>query len=343
MSRLRLINRGAEEAAVTITGMDDRGTSSDGTVAVTVPAGAARTLTAAELESGGTGMTGALGDGGGKWRLTVTSEGSIHAMSLLSSPTGHLTNLSTAPSLKDGDGAHRVAMFPSASDETLQGFARVRNLGDAEARVTIRARDDTDWEYEPLTLTVAAGRTAPFNSDDLEQGNAGKGLTGGTGAGQGDWRLELSSESDIEVLAYIRTTDGFLTAMHDAAPAEGDAHQVVIFNPGSNDRQRSWLRIVNAGAAPAAISITGVDDRGASPGGPVRLDGAGRRGSRAHGGGAGVGRRGAGRRVGRRRGQVAPGGRVGPAGAGVEPAVEPDGSPDEPVDGDRAGQFCGDG
>ena len=270
VSRLRLINRGEEDALVTITGEDDLGLSLGGAVEVTVAAGATRTLTAAGLESGGEGMTGALGDGTGKWRLRMTSAGQIHAMSLLSSPTGHLTNLSTAPSL-ERDGMHHVSMFPSASDEMLQGFVRVRNRGDQEARVTIRAHDDRGREYEPLTLTVAAGAVAAFNSDHLEQGNPDKGLTGSTGAGQGDWRLELSSESDIEVLAYIRTTDGFLTAMHDAAPTEGNAHLVPIFNPGSNDRQVSRLRILNAGEEPASVSITGIDDRGASPGGAVRV------------------------------------------------------------------------
>ena len=271
VSRLRLINPGEAEARVSIVGVDDRGMSPGGTVAVTVAARATRTLTAAELESGGAGMTGALGDGAGKWRLTVTAEEQIDAMSLLASPTGHLTNLSTAPALRDGHGVHHVSMFPAASDATLQGFARVRNRGDTEARVTIRAYDDTDWEYEPLTLTVAPGTVAPFNSDDLERGNAGKGLAGSTGSGQGDWRLELSSESDIEVLSYIRTTDGFLTAMHDAAPVAGNTHRVSMFNPGSNDRQVSRLRLVNAGEDSAAVTITGVDDRGASPGGAVRL------------------------------------------------------------------------
>ena len=60
-------------------------------------------------------MTGALGDGAGKWQLTVKSESSIHALSLLSSPTGHLTNLSTAPS-NLVDGIHDVSLFPSAAD-----------------------------------------------------------------------------------------------------------------------------------------------------------------------------------------------------------------------------------
>ena len=51
----------------------------------------------AVLESGDTGLVGALGDGAGKWQLVVRANRTIHAMRLLSSPTGHLTNLSTAP------------------------------------------------------------------------------------------------------------------------------------------------------------------------------------------------------------------------------------------------------
>ena len=64
---------------------------------LTVPAGAARTYTAAQLEEGTPDLTGALGDGAGKWRLTVHSSEPISVMSVLASPTGHLTNLSTAP------------------------------------------------------------------------------------------------------------------------------------------------------------------------------------------------------------------------------------------------------
>ena len=271
VSRLRLLNTGDEEAEVTIAGTDDRGMSPGSAVEVAVAAGASRTLTAAELESGDPGMTGALGDAAGKWRLTVTSEGSIYAQSLLSSPTGHLTNLSTAPS-NEVDGVHEVALFPSASDASgRQGFVRVINHTESTAEITITAHDETDWTYDPLTLTVAAGQVAHFNSDDLEQGNVGKGLTGSTGAGEGDWRLTLSSDSDIEVLSYIRTTDGFLTAMHDVAPAVDTRHEVAIFNPGSNTAQVSRLRLVNAGDEIAEITITGTDDGGTSPGSDISL------------------------------------------------------------------------
>ena len=127
------------------------------------------------------------------------------------------------------------------------------------------------WEYDPLTLSLAGGQVAHFNSNDLERGNAGKGLTGSTGAGEGDWRLALSSDADIEVLAYIRTTDGFLTAMHDVAPVSDTRHRVAIFNPGSNTAQVSRLRMVNGGDTAAEVTIAGIDDRGLSPGDDVQL------------------------------------------------------------------------
>ena len=271
VSRLRLLNTGEEAGEVTIEGTDDRGVSPGGAVEVAVAAGASLTLTAAELESGGPDMTGALGDGAGKWRMAVTSNQPIHAQSLLSSPTGHLTNLSTAPS-NVADGVHEVALFPSASDASgRQGFVRVINHADETAEITITAHDETDWTYDPLTLSLAGGEVAHFNSNDLEQGNPGKGLTGSTGAGEGDWRLELSSDTDIEVLAYIRTTDGFLTAMHDVAPVSETHHQVAIFNPGSNTAQVSRLRLVNGGDTAAEVTIIGIDDRGLSPGDELQL------------------------------------------------------------------------
>ena len=67
-------------------------------VILSLPEGASRTLTAQELESGdGEGVSGALGTGADKWQLVVTADRSVQVMSLLSNPTGHLTNLSTAP------------------------------------------------------------------------------------------------------------------------------------------------------------------------------------------------------------------------------------------------------
>ena len=52
-------------------------------------------LSASELESGGDGFKGSLGDGEGKRRLTVSSAAPLGVMSLVEDEQGALSNLST--------------------------------------------------------------------------------------------------------------------------------------------------------------------------------------------------------------------------------------------------------
>ena len=261
-SRLRIVNLGTDTATATVAGVDDAGAAS-GEVAVEIPAESAVDLTSAELEAGTAG-SGALGDGTGKWRLEVTSDADLVVMSLLEGTAGFLTNLSTVPAAA-ADGVHAVPLFPSFSGSVRQGFVRVVNHADAEAEVSIAAFDESDRDYPTPTLTIGANRVAHFNSTDLEMGNPDKGLAGGTGAGEGDWRLELTSAAAIEVLSYIRTGEGFLTSMHDVVRGTENRHRVVFFNPGRNVNQVSRLRMANAGADPATVTITATDDSGASP------------------------------------------------------------------------------
>ena len=270
VSLLRLVNHGDESAEVTVRAVDDQGQSPGRDVLFTLAPGTARAPTAADLESGAE-ATGALGDGFGKWRLTVESAQPIYAMSLLESPTGHLTNLSSGPVTPVG-GAHSVPLFPSAADpDSREGFVRVVNRETRAGSVAITAVDDAGQAHGDATLALGTGQTVHFNSEDLERGNATKGLTGGVGAGSGNWRLALSGDVDIDVLGYIRHVDGFLTSMHDAAPVADTRHRIAFFNPGSNRAQVSALRLINPGAAPASVTITGRDDSGASPGGPVQV------------------------------------------------------------------------
>ena len=145
------------------------------------------------------------------------------------------------------------------------------NRSSAAGEVRIEAVDDSEWVYDPVTLAIGARQTIHFNSDDLEIGNAAKGLSGGVGAGIGDWRLTLTSDLPIDVLSYIRTADGFLTSMHDPASAAGPVRRAAVFNPGSNPNQVSRLRLVNPGPAAVMVRMTGVDDAGAQPGGVVRV------------------------------------------------------------------------
>ena len=284
VSRLRIINRGEETATVTIEGIDDDGVSPGTAVEVEVPAGASRTVTAQELESGeGEGLAGMLDDGQGKWQLVVTADQPVEVMSLLTSPTGHLTNLSTEPEAGEGGAGaeYEVPLFAAAANaDGYQGFVRIINRSGGAGEVSVEAFDDAGDGYGPVTLDIGANETVHFNSGDLEEGNPDKGLLEGIGAGDGDWRLTLRSDLDLEVLAYNRTDDGLLTTLHDLVPytevvrpagEEVQGHYVAIFNPASNVNQVSRVRIVNPGAEPAAVTIEGIDDGGASPGTAVEL------------------------------------------------------------------------
>ena len=202
-SVLRLANARGEPAAVSVRGVDDAGRAG-GPVTAELGPWEARGYTASELESGSAaGLTGSLGDGDGKWRLTLSADrGSAYATNLLLDGSV----LSSVPgSMSRGSGGlHRVPLFPPASDGAgRRGVVRVVNRSAASAEVLIEAFDATDRAYEELRLALEAESSAEFDATDLEQGNAEKGLTGSTGPGEGDWWLELRSESDIEVLSDV--------------------------------------------------------------------------------------------------------------------------------------------
>ncbi|MCY4598915.1 MAG: hypothetical protein OXF27_03230, partial [Acidobacteria bacterium] len=94
VSRLRLINMGDAEAAVTIGGRDDTGAAATGgDVTLTLAGGGAKTLTAQQLEAGDGSVTGRLGAGTGKWRLSVSSDRPLQVVNIVASSAGYWNNL----------------------------------------------------------------------------------------------------------------------------------------------------------------------------------------------------------------------------------------------------------
>ena len=157
-----------------------------------------------------------------------------------------------------------MPLFPSASDgEGRRGLVRVVNRSADSAEVSIDAFDATDRAYEELRLALEAESSAEFDATDLEQGNAAKGLTGSTGPGEGDWWLELSSASDIEVLSYVDTASGPLSALRGTAGVETDTgmrYEALLWGESGE------VRLLNAGGAPAEVRLSGTDDAGSSGG-----------------------------------------------------------------------------
>ena len=91
---LRVVNVGDAVAAVTVSGVDDAGDPAPGgTVRFSLRPHASVQIDARDLERGGAGMTGALGDGAGKWRLDVTANEPLLVMGMVRSAAA-LANVS---------------------------------------------------------------------------------------------------------------------------------------------------------------------------------------------------------------------------------------------------------
>ena len=261
-AKLRLINSGEQAALVTILGVDDLGERSQGEVSLSIEPGAVRELVSMELEQGTLEIDGALGDGFGAWRLEIRSDRRIEVMNLLEGSNGHISNMSSLPA-PPREGVHLVPLFPSASDlYGRQGLLRLINRSSADGTVTIHLRDDSNWEHEPLTLRLEANAVAHLSSDDLEFGNAVKGLSGSAGGGVGDWRLEILSELELDVLSYVRHRDGLLTSTHDVVPEMNNVHRVSTFYWTHSEDPMSLLRLVNLSDEEATVVIAGTTDGG---------------------------------------------------------------------------------
>ena len=168
---------------------------------------------------------------------------------------------------------HTLPLVMSASDAGgPQGFIRIINHSDRDGTVHIHAINDSGERFGPITLSIDAKASRHFNSEDLESGDADKGLSGGVGDSEGDWRLELNTALEIEPLAYVRTADGFVTSMHDVVVQGASMrYHVPFFNPGSNDSQVSQLRLINTSDTENEVTIVGVDDDGDPAQDNVRL------------------------------------------------------------------------
>ena len=151
----------------------------------------------------------------------------------------------------------------------------------------IRAYDDAGYRYPPKKIELPKAKLRDgrmdgvfvinFNSDDLEYGNPNKHFPYGVGAGEGDWWLRITSDEETIVQAFIRTSDGFLTAMRDALPRvingpEKNAYRELTSNPGYNTNQVSSLRIVNTSNRRLHAQTVGAIDRNSVVNTPLHYD-----------------------------------------------------------------------
>ena len=267
---LRIVNNSNSQGTVTISAIDDLGINAAEKVSFELGPNESKQMTAQDLENGNAakGLTGKLGDGTGKWRLTIASSLDLATQSLIRTPDGFLTNLSALVT-PNNSGTSTLNFFNPANNKAQQSFMRLINTGVETSSVTISAIDDSG-QIAPngdVSLKLGARQSLEFSATDLEQGDADMRLMGYLGNGSGRWRLDVSSDPQISVMSYVLTSTGFLTNMSEVVGAASYRNTVWIFNPGSNSNQASRLRVINNGQDDAAVTITGIDDAGtAGPG-----------------------------------------------------------------------------
>lgn len=112
----------------------------------------------------------------------------------------------------------RVYAVNPAGNSTAQSFVRVINQSNTAGRVTIDGYDDAGNAHGPVMFNLGALQSMQINSEDLEAGNAAKGITGSLGDGVGKWRLFVTGEFSGMVVQSLNrnSTDGTVTNLTDA-------------------------------------------------------------------------------------------------------------------------------
>ena len=184
-SMLRLVNPMADDASVTITGLDDAGSLGEADVGLTLPAGQAMMLSAEDLEAPASGgRTGTLGDGAGKWQLFVSADQAIWVMSLMGTPTGHLTNLSTATSMMDYMPPERQEPEPpTGGEDPYAAMCEGVEVGPNEMVVSAG----------PQSLPVAACVSAFFPLDGSMPSPVDRSTTN---VHEAKWQMRMDASSD---------------------------------------------------------------------------------------------------------------------------------------------------
>ncbi len=269
---MRFINPNDQATEVEVYGIDDDGTPNrSGPISFTLAPQSSLQFTAQDMENGNTakGLEGSFCDGNGKWQLIVRSDNSIEVMSLIRAPGGFLTSLNE---VVPQSGNNRLVYFAnSASEPDQQTFLRILNRDDASGTVTISAIDDAgNPGASNITLSLTANDSAQMTSQDLENGNTGKGLSGSFGDGEGNWRLTVTSTLDLDVMSLIRLPGGYLINLGAVAPGTATEKVVNYVDPADESLRTSSLRIINTADSSATITIEATDDDGATaPNGDV--------------------------------------------------------------------------
>ncbi len=217
---VRVVNRSDSAGTVSITAFDDAGEEYG---PVTLPMNALQTayFTSVDLEDGNADKGIASGVGPpsqGNWRLELTSDLNIKALTYINSRRGPTFMHDVAPIVCD---INRIAFFNPGSNLDRKSLLRLVNPGDAVAEVTIRGVDDRGQPGAAVRLSIAPRAARMISASELEDGSAH--LNGALGDGTGKWRLDVEADRPIIAMSLLALSSGHLTNLSTDPSAGTDS------------------------------------------------------------------------------------------------------------------------
>jgi hypothetical protein len=128
-----------------------------------------------------------------------------------------------ASAMKYNGPVSMVYTFNPGGNTTQQSFLRISNTGSTGGLVTITGKDDSGAAAKgSVSLNLTAGRSVQLTSDDLQNGNTAKGLTGSLGAGTGKWILTVTGQISGMQVTNLNRNNNSGTVSNLGTPVSGD-------------------------------------------------------------------------------------------------------------------------
>ena len=137
----------------------------------------------------------------------MTSSLDLEVMSLVRTPDGFLTNLSRTVPVSAG--VSEVFIFNPASNTNQLSSLRIINTSSQQGSVTIKGFDDTGAASSNVTFNMIGKSAISITSQELESGSSK--FVGALGDGEGKWRLQITSNTALQVQSLLDTPTGFIT------------------------------------------------------------------------------------------------------------------------------------
>lgn len=104
-----------------------------------------------------------------------------------------------------------VLTLNPAGNPNQATFLRVSNVSPTVATLRLLPTDDSGHTGSEANIVIDPGASVQVSSEDLERGNASKGVFGGFGVGTGKWRVHVIADQKVRVQALVRSADGSLS------------------------------------------------------------------------------------------------------------------------------------